>query len=227
MKKNTDERCVTVLNFLSGLSLHNDRQWFAENKPLYEAARQSFDAITAEMIARIAAFEPEVARLTAKDCTYRIYRDVRFSNDKSPYKTHMGAFVNPRGKKSMHGGYYIHLQHGYCMLAGGSYCLTPAILKAVRQSIVDNTAEFLQIVENPRFASLFGEIGESRVKTVPQGFPRDFPHMQYIQPRDYSIHTCMPDSFFLSAGWTEKAAEVFRVMKPFLDFVNYTVDDYI
>ncbi len=227
MKKRTDERCKTVMDFLAEIAEHNDRSWFMANKGLYDSAREAFEMITTEMIARISDFDPEVSHLSAKDCTYRIYRDVRFSNDKRPYKIHMGAYINARGKKSQHGGYYIHMQPGNCLLAGGSYCLEPHILRAVRQSIVDNTDEFLAIVENPQFSSLFSEIGEDRIKTVPQGFPKDFPYMQYLRPKDYSVYTNVPDSFFLSPGWAEKAAGVFRTMKPFLDFVNYTVDDYV
>ena len=139
MKKRTDERCKTVMDFLAEIAEHNDRSWFMANKGLYDSAREAFEMITTEMIARISDFDLEVSHLSAKDCTYRIYRDVRFSNDKRPYKIHMGAYINARGKKSQHGGYYMHMQPGNCLLAGGSYCLEPHILRAVRQSIVDNT----------------------------------------------------------------------------------------
>ena len=121
MKKRTDERCKTVMDFLAEIAEHNDRSWFMANKGLYDSAREAFEMITTEMIARISDFDPEVSHLSAKDCTYRIYRDVRFSNDKRPYKIHMGAYINARGKKSQHGGYYMHMQPGNCLLAGGSY----------------------------------------------------------------------------------------------------------
>ncbi len=226
-KTTTDERCKTVFDFLKELANHNDRSWFMAHRPLYDAAREAFLMITTDMIARISEFDPEVSHLSATECTYRIYRDVRFSNDKRPYKQHMGAFINARGRKSPHGGYYLHLEPGKCILAGGSICITPQILKAIRQSIFDNTDEFRGIVENPAFSSLFKEIGEERLKTVPQGFPKDYPYMQYLRPKDYSISTDVPDSLFLSDGWAERCAEVFEIMKPYLDFINYTVDDYI
>ena len=155
------------------------------------------------LIARISEFEPEVGRLSPHDCTYRIYRDVRFSNDKRPYKLHMGAYINSHGKKSMHGGYYIHFQPGNCFAAGGCYCLDNKTLKAIRESIVDNLDEFRNIVEKNEFKSLFPVIGE-----------------------DYSVSTPVDDDLLLSKGWEEKVVEIFRKMKPLLDFVNYTVDDY-
>lgn len=227
MNAKTDDRCVTVMNFLNKIAANNNRAWFQANRPLYKAAHTAFDDITTEMIARISEFDASVSHLTARDCTYRIYRDVRFTNDKRPYKIHMGAYINAMGKKTMHGGYYFHFQPGNCFIAGGDYYLEPNVLKAVRQSIVDNIDEFRAIVEAPEFYALFKEIGLEHIKTVPQGFPKDFPYMQYLRPKDYCASTYVSDDFFLSADWAEHTAKIFRMLKPFLDFVNYTIDDYI
>ena len=99
-------------------------------------------------------------------------------------------------------------------------------LKAIRESIVDNLDEFRNIVEKNEFKSLFPVIGEERLKTAPKGFPKDFQYLSYLQPKDYSVSTPVDDDLLLSKGWEEKVVEIFREMKPLLDFVNYTVDDY-
>lgn len=222
-----DKRPALVLRFLSQIALHNDREWMAAHRGEYEEARAAFEGLTEDLIHALVLVEPAVATLTVKDCTYRFYRDTRFSPDKSPYKRHMGAYVNPKGKKSPHGGYYLHLEPGGCEIAGGSYCLEPKILRAVRESVCDRIDEFRGIVEGERFRQLFPAIGMERVKTVPKGFPRDFPWPDYIRCKDYCVGCAVGDDFFDRPDWMERAVEVFAVMKPFIDFVNDTVDDYL
>lgn len=102
----------TVLQFLRDLAQHNDRAWFNEHKERYLAVQQRWNEFCESLIGEIGAFDPDIARLTLRDCTYRIYRDTRFSPDKSPYKTHFGVFLAPGGKKSMHAGYYFHVGTG-------------------------------------------------------------------------------------------------------------------
>lgn len=214
-----------ILDFLKQIASHNNREWFAAHRGEYEAARTAFEDMVQQVINRIASFDESVRHVQVKDCTYRFYRDTRFSDDKSPYKRHLGAYVNAHGKKSYHSGYYFHLEPGACMLAGGSYCLPPDILRAVRQSVMDEIDEFRSIVEADEFRRHFPVIGEQRVKTVPKGFPKDFPWLDYLRPKDYSVACCVPDDFFRADGWLDEAERVFRLMKPFNDFVNYTIDE--
>ena len=143
-----------IFQFLKDLSANNNREWFNEHKAEYETARAEFDNFLATVIARISLFDETIRGIQPKDCTYRIYRDTRFSADKTPYKIHFGGYINAKGKKSDHCGYYVHLQPDGSMLAGGSLCLPPNILKAVRQSIYDNIEEFVAIVEDPEFKKI-------------------------------------------------------------------------
>lgn len=113
------------------------------------------------------------------------------------------------------------------MLAGGSYCLPSDVLRAVRQSVCEQPEEFHAIVGSEPFHTLFPVIGETHVKTVPKGFPKDFPYPEYIRCKDYSCFHPVPESFFTSADWLERSAEVFQVMKPFLDFVNAAIDEAV
>ena len=216
-----------ILQFLADVTVNNRREWFHEHHDRYEEAHEAFVRIAEQMIAAIGKFDPAIAEVPVKSTLYRFYRDTRFSLDKSPYKRHMGTYINSKGKKSPHGGYYLHFEPGNCMVGGGAYCLDSPILKAVRQSIVDQLEDFRDIVEAPAFKALFPVIGEDHLKTMPAGFPRDFAYPQYLRPKNYAVLHTLPDDFFFQEDWQERITEYFRTMKPFLDFVNNTIDDYI
>ncbi|MDD4761257.1 MAG: DUF2461 domain-containing protein [Bacteroidaceae bacterium] len=216
-----------IMDFLKDLALHNERPWFQENKVRYEEAKKAFDELTNDLIVRIGAFDNSVKNLTPNDCIYRIYRDVRFSQDKSPYKRHFGCFINSRGKNSLHGGYYFHLQPNESMLGGGCWWLPTKILNVVRQTIVDQEQTFTQIVEDPIFKNLYSKVTYDPLKTIPRGMPKDFTHPEYIKCRNYCVGTNLEDSFFEGNNWMDEIIRRFKLMKPFVDFINDTVDDYI
>ena len=178
------------------------------------------------IISRISLFDESIRGIEAKDCTYRIYRDTRFSEDKTPYKNHFGGYINAKGKKSDHCGYYIHLQPGNCLLAGGSYCPPPPLLKALRQAVYDNIDEFRGIVEDPVFKQYFPVVGENFLKTAPKGFPKEYPYLKYLQCKEYTVACSQPDSFFLAPDFLDRTDDIFKQMKRFSDFVNYTIDDF-
>lgn len=143
-----------ILDFLKVLAANNNREWFQEHKAEYLSVQADFEELLAGVIARLSPWDESVAHVLPRDCTYRIYRDVRFSSDKSPYKTHIGGYINARGKKSNHCGYYLHLEPGNCMLAGGSWCMPADMLRAVRQSVCDRIDEYRAIVEDPASRSI-------------------------------------------------------------------------
>ena len=222
----SDKRAEICLQYLRQIAVNNNREWFHEHRDLYDEARAAFESMVHDLIVRIAAFDPSVQYLTVADCTYRFYRDTRFSPDKSPYKRHFGAYINARGKKSNHGGYYMHLEPEGCLVAGGAYCLPSDVLRAVRQSICEQPETFHRIVGSDPFHSLFPVLGETRVKTIPKGFPKDFPYPEYIRCKDYSCCHPVPEDFFTTPDWLERTAGMFEIMKPFLDFVNATIDEF-
>lgn len=215
-----------ILDFLKRLSGNNTREWFQEHKSEYIDAQKSFEALLADAITHISTFDETVAHVRPQDCTYRIYRDVRFSSDKSPYKNHIGGYINARGKKSNHCGYYIHLEPGNCMLAGGSWCMPSDMLRAVRQSVYDNIEEFRSIVEDPAFKKYFPIIGEQHLKSMPKGFPKDFAYAEYIKCKDYTVAYPVSDSFFDKPEFMDEIMNVFIQLKRFADFTNYTIDDF-
>lgn len=214
-----------IFRFLREIACHNDREWFNAHRDLYDEARHEFDRLLMAVIAHISRFDTSVCHIEPADCTYRIYRDTRFSQDKTPYKIHMGGYINAKGKKSDHCGYYLHLQPDACMLAGGSYCLPSPVMRALRQSVYDNIDEYRSIVEAPAFHAHFPQVGETFLKTAPKGFPRDFEHIKYLQCKEFTVACPLPDDFFLQPDCAERSADIFEIMKPFCDFLNYTIDE--
>lgn len=216
-----------IFQFLKELSVNNNREWFNEHKSDYLKVQAEFDKLLTVVIERIALFDDEIKGVQAKDCTYRIYRDTRFSPDKTPYKTHIGGYINGRGKKSEHCGYYLHIEPGNCLLAGGSLCPPPRILKALRQSVYNNIEEYLSIVEDPAFKLYFPVIGETFLKTAPKGFPKDFKYIDYLKCKEFLCCYQVPDEFFLSEDLLNNISDVFKQLKRFSDFTNYTIDEIL
>lgn len=215
-----------ILDFLTRLAANNDREWFSGHKDEYMAVKAKTDRLADALIAGIVPFEPDAARLDAAACTYRIYRDTRFSADKTPYKTHIGIFINPPyGKKSDRLGYYLHIEPGKSFVAAGTVCLPSATVTAIRRSIYDNVDEYLSIISAPEFAGYYRTIGENPLKTAPKGFPRDWEYLDLIRPRDFVLSHRLTDRQMCAANLVDKVAEGFRIAKPWCDFINYTIDE--
>ncbi len=215
-----------IFTFLRQVAAHNDRDWFHAHQPEYKAARASFEAYVQEMILRISSFDSSVAYQSPKTSIYRFARDTRFSEDKSPYKRHFGAFVCSHGRKSYRGGYYLHLEPGNSMVAGGSWCPPAPLLKHIREAIVDDIDGFRNIVESPAFKALYPVVGEDLLKTLPKGFPKDFAFPEYLRPRLYTVWHPIPDDLVSLPDSQERIEEMFHVMYPFNRFLNEVFDDY-
>ncbi len=226
-----------ILSFLTAVAQNNNRPWFQEHKAEYLEAKESFEEGIRQAIARIAVFDDSIARVSVRDAVYRFYRDTRFSPDKSPYKRHLGAYIAAHGKKSLHGGYYIHLEPGNCMLACGDYYLPTNILTACRNEIMTNEEEWLKCVNNKAFLRLFGKpggdfekdkrgFGLALLKTCPAGFPKDYPYIEYLRMKDYCCWRKVDDDFFEGDQWLDSMAEILATAKPMMDFMNRVIDDY-
>ena len=209
--------------FLVELNRNNNREWFQANKAWYEESRKEFEAFTTLLINEITQFHPGLGPVDAKSVIFRIYRDVRFSKDKSPYKTNMGAHLVPGGKKSGNAGYYFHLEPGGSFLAGGAHNPSPDILKNIRKEIYDNIDEFLDIVNNNAFRQYFGEIMDDKLVNPPKGFPPDFPHIEMLKYKAYTVWRNLSDDMILSTDLLRELGHGFRILKPFIDFINYSL----
>jgi uncharacterized protein (TIGR02453 family) len=212
----------STFDFLTGVKCNNNRDWFIANRPAYLEAKENFESFVQELINNIILFEPIMKGLEAKNCTFRINRDVRFSNDKSPYKTNFGAFMVRGGKKNgdRYAGYYFHIEPGKSMMAGGAYIPPSPWLSAIREKISDSADEFLEITQAKDFIKYFGTIDGEKLKTAPKGYPSDHPHIELLKFKSYLVVNEVPDKMVLSNGFFDYAIKVFKAMKPLNDYLN-------
>lgn len=214
-----------TLRFLRSLRRHNDRIWFNENKDRYLQVKKDVEQLTAGLLRRIAEFDPEAMRLRPSDCLYRIYRDTRFSLDKTPYKTHIGIYINPPGgKKSPRSGYYLHLEPDNCLVAGGAWCPETPVLRRIRQDIYDNVEEYLEIIGNPDFTRYFSRPGDNLLKTAPKGFPKDWEHIDLLRPRDYTAYSPLTEDDVFAPDFIDRVILRMKAIKPLNDFLNYAIE---
>lgn len=217
-----------TIKFLKNVVRNNNRPWFAAHRPEYLAAKEEFEAFVEKLIPLVQQLDPEVGPISLADCTYRIYRDTRFSPDKTPYKNHMGAYINRKGKKSPFAGYYIHISPTEGSLwGGGLYCPDPKILKAIRRDIYENIDEFREIIDAPSFASRYRFSQENKLKKAPLGFPADWPDIDLLKHRNYDVLQAIPGDVLRSDNLLEKTVEAFEAMKPLNRFFNYTIEQEI
>ncbi len=214
-----------ILSFLSDLKANNNREWFGENKERYQAVKNEVERMTQSLINRVAEFDEGVVRLSPSDCLYRIYRDTRFSPDKTPYKTHIGIYINPPyGKKSPGCGYYYHLEPGNCLVGGGLWCPDAEQLRRVRTDIYENVEEYLEIIENPDFTRYFIQVGEDLLKTAPKGFPKEWEHIALLRPRSYTAYAPMTEKLVCGPKMIDEVVARMRELVPFNRFLNFAIN---
>jgi len=220
-------KLTEILAFLKELSENNNREWFQANKERYNHVRSEFELFINILIPELSQIDPEVKGLEAKECLFRIYRDIRFSPDKTPYKINFGAYMARGGRKSEFAGYYFHLEPGSSLLAGGVYLPQPPVLKAIREEIYHNTDEFLHIIKNPTFKRYFPEMDGEKLKTAPQGYPNDFEQIDWLKYKSYSLVAPLSNKALSSDNLVQEVCNVYRIMKPFNDFMNRVIDDVV
>ncbi|MCF8304002.1 MAG: DUF2461 domain-containing protein [Bacteroidales bacterium] len=225
MQKTMGINMKRMLNFLDQLEQNNTKEWFNENRQLYEDARAEFKKLVTELIGRITMFDPELQSLTPKESIFRIHRDIRFSKDKTPYKTNFGAVLGKGGRKSPYAGYYVHIEPGASFLGGGSYHPGKDVLKKIREEIYFNPTEFQSIIHEPDFKKLFGNLMEfDALKRPPKDYPNDFEHINLLMYRSYIVGHNVPDRILLEQNPIEYAEAVYLTMKPFKDFINRALE---
>ena len=222
-----------LYDFLRRLDANNNRDWFKANRTEYDELRQLWLNDLDRLIALMAQWDPALATNTAKGAAYRIYRDTRFSQDKTPLKTYFSASVSPRGRAPHYGGYYLQLGPGSYTtdvdsgLYGGIWCPDAPTLKKLRKAIIDNIEEFEEILANPALEREFPGWCASALKTVPKGYDKKHPYAHLLRLKEFGkFHPCN-EAFFCDPCWPEKTSELFRLLKPMVDFLNYSVDEEV
>ena len=216
----------STLQFLKELVEHNTREWFNEQKSRYEAARKNYSLFLDELLLEVQQFEPAARGQKGKDLLFRIYRDVRFSNDKRPYKDHFGAYIAEGGRKSVYPGYYLHLASDNRSFVAGGLWMPPADqLKAVRQEIDYNLEAFKEIVEAPAFRKKFGDLQGEQLKTTPKGYDKGNPAISYLRHKSWNAIMPLPDAVVLQDDFLQVVVEAMQALKPLNDFLMHPMQD--
>lgn len=216
-------RLKPALDFLSALQAHNNKSWFQAHRAEYDVARQAFEAFVDDFIQEFRSIE-DFENLSAKDCVFRIYRDVRFSKDKSPYKSNMGASISLGGKHSLRAPYYIHLEPpNKSFLAGGVYMPTSEQLAAIRRAIMRDPTGLKAAITSKPFKKYFGALSGEQLKTPPRGYPADHPEIELLKYKQFITGHALTDKAVLSPGLLKHTVEVFTALKPLLDWLNDAV----
>jgi uncharacterized protein (TIGR02453 family) len=212
----------STLDFLAAINVNNNRDWFIANRSMYLEAKDNFESFVQNIINEIILFEPIMKGLEAKSCVFRINRDIRFSNDKSPYKSHFGAFIVQGGKKNgdKFAGYYFHIEPGKSIMAGGAYTPPAPWLSAIREKISDSPDEFIKITKAKDFIKYFGSVDGEKLKTAPKGYPKDHPHIELLKLKSYLVVNEATDKLVLSSDFQNHVINVFKTMKPLNDYLN-------
>lgn len=215
-----------VISFLTKLKENNNKKWFDAHKSEYKEVQTIFNDFSEKLIYGISEFDPSIKGLQVKDCTYRIYRDLRFSLDKTPYKTHIGVFVAPHGKCSGHSGYYFHIEQGDDFLSGnmlctGIYLPQPHVLKSIREEIMLNGQQFVDAV---RAAKGFELDKTDSLKKIPKGFPVDSEFAEYLKLKNFTVSKNIDNKFITSDDLLEKTLHEFKKTYQFNYLLNRAVD---
>lgn len=215
-----DHLAPSTLQFLNTLQKNNHREWFNDNKELYIHAQADVLSFVENLIQNIALFDEEILKIEPKKALFRIYRDTRFSKDKTPYKNHFGVSLG-MGKGKKIAGYYLHIEPGKSFLAGGIYQPDSAILKELRQEISSNGKEFLKILENQDFRNNFrGLSTEQKLQRVPSGFDKEDSMAEYLKLKQFVVLHPISDELLLMENASQKIAKIFETIKPLNDFIE-------
>lgn len=212
-----------ALGFLKALKTNNDRDWFNANKLLYQKSSDDFKSFVTLLIAGIKEFDDTLGVVEPKDCIFRIYRDVRFSHDKAPFKTNFGAYLAKGGRKSPFAGYYFHLDAEASFASGGIYMAPSDVMKRIREDIDIYSDDFLAIVNDKKFAQTFQFFEEERLKRIPQGFDKESPVAEYLKFKHITPYHSLNEKDIADKDLLKNTLAVYKTMKPLVDFLNRSI----
>ncbi len=219
----------STLQFLKQLKKNNNKEWFDANRKSYEAARNDFASFVQNVIDKFCKTDTTFASVKAKDCLFRINRDVRFSKDKSPYKTNMGAYFNAAGKNSMTAGYYLHISPSESFVGGGMYNPDTEALKKIRQEIDYSFNEFSSIITNKKFKAVYAKglnnNGEIKLSRPPKGYDENNKAIEFLKLKSIVATSPLKDEQLTNKQFTKTIIKAFEALRPLVLFLNTAVND--
>lgn len=215
----------STLTFLKDLSKNNNKVWFAENKNQYEEAKLNFLSFCKSLLEKLEVLDEDLKGLEAKKCIFRLHRDVRFSKDKSPYKTNFGAAFSNGGKKQMMAAYYVHLEPNQCFIGGGIWLPEAQVLSKIRQEILYNYKDFEKIIKDKKFAATFHDLDRSyTLKRAPKGIDETHPGIDVLKLTSFTCGKKLSEKEILDEQVIKNLTIDFKTLKPFIHFLNRSLD---
>jgi uncharacterized protein (TIGR02453 family) len=213
----------TSLQFLEDLKTNNNRDWFLEHKKRYELFKKDYHQLVGQFLSAMKPLDASLELLEIKNCTFRINRDIRFSKDKSPYKTHLSIWISSGSKGLNRAGYYIHLDRNECFIAGGLYCPEPGDLKKIRKEIAFFYDDLFEILAEKNFKKEFGafDISENNIlKNAPKDYDKEHVAIEYLKLKSFTTTQKINISEVTKPDFVEKMTSKLIVLKPLNDFIN-------
>ncbi len=214
-----------ILKFLKAIAKNNNREWFEKNKTKYLEAKDHFDQFVTKLVTELTDFDQSLAGLNPKKITFRIYRDVRFSKNKLPYKSNMSAGISPRGKMVAEPGVYLHIQPGNkSFVAAGLWMPEPDPLAKIRQEIDYNGDTLMKIMSNKKFKKMYGVFEpEGALKNVPKGFEKDHPHHEWLKLKSFVVSHAFTDEEVKNKKFMKTVIDTYKTAKPLNDFLKEAI----
>lgn len=216
-----------ALHFLEDLIANNNTEWMHANKKRYDEYKKEYHNFIASLLAELKPLDKSLEPLEVKNCTFRINRDIRFSKDKSPYKTNMGAWFSQNRNRKNSPGYYIHFEKGKSFIAGGVWCPEPNELKQIRREIAFYHEDLEKIVNNPTFKKEFKELSREEnnvLKKAPKDFDPNHPAIEFLKLKSYTASHKIDDSLFTDPDFSKKIAQQLITLKPLNDFLSRALE---
>lgn len=214
----------STIEFLRSLALNNNREWFNDHKKDYQESLEQFRGFAAQLLEGMVKFDPSLGSVVPKDAIFRIYKDVRFSKDKSPYKTHFGCWMTKGGRKSSDAGYYFHLEPGGSFMAAGVWMPPKEQLNLIRQEILFHPEAYLKVINDPVIKNGYERGGkEDMLKKGPVGFPKEFKYMEELKYKHHIFSKNYPDKEVLTKDFPQKVVEDYRGLFPLVAYLNHSM----
>lgn len=215
----------STLKFLSDLKKNNNREWFADHKNEYDAAKENVVSLVEEVLKHLSKTIPAFKEVNASKSIMRIYRDVRFSKNKDPYKLNFGIPLSTKAKGVDAPGFYLHIQPGECFVGGGYWMPQADALKMIRQEIDYNAAEFKKIINSKSFKKYFDGLSEEdKLKTAPKDYPKDHPEIEFLKLKSFTVYHSISDAEIQDKAVAKKIADVIIAMQPFVSFLESAIE---
>lgn len=214
---------TSTIEFLRELKVNNNKDWFDKNRKRYDVVKADYLSLAQQLLDAMKQEDPSLEMLTAKDCIFRINRDVRFSANKSPYKTNLGIALQSGGKKSQMAAYYLHIEEGTAFVGGGLWMPESHLLQKLRKEIHYFYDELAAIIESPAFQRTYGglDIEESqKLSRPPKGYDANDPAVEYLKLKSFTASHAFRDELLTSTELVPTIIESFKVLKPLIHYIN-------